>query len=680
MYKVKDIYGILDAKIISGEKNFEKEINDFEYQAKYIRNDNTAFVSISKSTWSKWLGKEAKILDGRLQILNSDKKPALVITDQVILGLDSQIPQLLVEDSIEAMRILGDYFRSEFKNPVIAITGSMGKSSTRMMIVKALKGYKVVENRGNANTRVPVLLNLCKLVKKPDYAVYEMSINSLNNRGNLSLIVKPDITVVTGIGEAHLSTIKSTEEIALFKSRIFEGQSKDGIAVINEETKHSDILQLKAKENLNKVIKYGQSSDENVNISEQKGYLKVEIQVDGENHVIPINIISEGMMLNIYATINVLKHLKVDLIESINHLTDFKPFKKVLEIKEINTSNLQATIIDDTHNASLPAMINAIKTFNKQSEFYTGNKVLVLGKISDLGKSSERQHSKLVSQIEESKANYILCIDNEMRKVVNKVKKKNITWYNNPEQLLIDLKYLVDEDSLILFKSSVTGTMLPQIATRAFHDLYYMNGVKEIDYYKQFPVLKGNVYLDKNNKIISMKQQQSAVSMEGLTPLIYYIYCKNEGVVNKKVKLRKWPTNNAIYFEGRELELNQLIDAMINKPHPSLIYQLAYEVFENENKRRLLIDNFINDHNLSLSSSVNVTGRYRSKERQSFNLNDLEILYMKYKDILFANQNYVILGDRFYHGMIKDEKEGVLIFIMYDSLESLISSILNNIR
>ncbi|REH92617.1 hypothetical protein DOS58_00830 [Staphylococcus felis] len=207
-----------------------------------------------------------------------------------------------------------------------------------------------------------------------------------------------------------------------------------------------------------------------------------------------------------------------------------------------------------------------------------------------------------------------------------------------------------------------------------------MNGVKEIDYYKQFPVLKGNVYLDKNNKIISMKQQQSAVSMEGLTPLIYYIYCKNEGVVNKKVKLRKWPTNNAIYFEGRELELNQLIDAMINKPHPSLIYQLAYEVFENENKRRLLIDNFINDHNLSLSSSVNVTGRYRSKERQSFNLNDLEILYMKYKDILFANQNYVILGDRFYHGMIKDEKEGVLIFIMYDSLESLISSILNNIR
>ena len=111
------------------------------------------------------------------------------------------------------------------------------------------------------------------------------------------------------------------------------------------------------------------------------------------------------------------------------------------------------------HNASLPAMINAIRAFNSQTKFYSGHKIIAIGKISDLGRKSNETHLKLVE--ENSNADYILCKDNELRQVVNKVQNKNITWY---PRLLMDLKYLCNEDSLTLLKSSVTGTDFPEIA------------------------------------------------------------------------------------------------------------------------------------------------------------------------------------------------------------------------
>ncbi|EHV5280052.1 hypothetical protein K0T63_001169 [Staphylococcus pseudintermedius] len=552
MYTVKDIAHILKELVIKTENLNDAVISDFEFQYRLINHVNTAFISISKATWTHWLGKPPKISSGNDQLKQNYLRPSLIITDDFIADLEPSIPQILVEDAIEAMQVLGIYFRSQFHNTVIAVTGSMGKSSTRMMIGESLREYQVLQNRGNANTRVPTLLNLCKLIKNPDFAVFEMSINAINNKGNLSLIVNPHYTIVTGIGEAHLSTIRSTEDIAQFKSRIFAGQSKNGIAIVN-----------------------------------------------------------------------------------------------------------------------------AIEAFNKQSQFYTGNKIIVLGKISDLGSESEKLHLQLVGKLEQSNADYILCMDPEMRKVVNRVKYKSITWYNDSELLLHDLLYLVNEDGLTLLKSSVTGTELPKIATRLFEHLQneYIE-LKEKQYIHHFPIEKTYAYLNQNGKVENNAYVNTPISIEGITPLIYYIYSQKKRMVNRKIFLKKWPTNNEIYFTGKEIELTDLIMAMIKKPHPSLIYQLAYELFSNEMERRKYVSTFIEEHRLSPSSSVNVTGRFRLKERQSFTVADLVKIYKTYSSILFKDTNDVIFGDKYYHGMIKGVRDNILVFAMYESLETLISELL----
>ena len=97
---------------------------------------------------------------------------------------------------------------------------------------------------------------------------------------------------------------------------------------------------------------------------------------------------------------------------------------------------------DDTHNASLPAMINAIKAFNTQTKFFKGNKIIAIGQISDLGKHSKSLHLQLVDVLENSNADYILCMDDALKSVVIGVKSKNITWYSNRHLLEKDLLYL----------------------------------------------------------------------------------------------------------------------------------------------------------------------------------------------------------------------------------------------
>src|SRR5699024_653836 len=164
--------------------------------------------------------------------------------------------------------------RLTFKNKLIAITGSVGKSSTRLMIKQVLKDYNVLENEHNFNTRPAVWLYMCKLCQNPDFAVVEVSLNALNERGNISLDLRPDVAVITPIGEAHLSTISNIQQIADFKSRLLDGLNDEGTAIISNTHSMSNYLINRARENNLNVITYGneQSDIKLKQVKSFKGY------------------------------------------------------------------------------------------------------------------------------------------------------------------------------------------------------------------------------------------------------------------------------------------------------------------------------------------------------------------------------------------------------------------------
>ena len=334
------------------------------------------------------------------------------------------------------------------------------------------------------------------------------------------------------------------------------------MAIINKDTLYADYLIDKAHENASNVLTYSINKDVKAdltvdNIKYNKGSIELSItNQDNKSEIYRLNTISEGMVSNTLASILTLKSLNLPIKQEL--LNDFKPFSKILALKEIHAKTHKLTLLDDTHNASLPAMINAIRAFNSQTRFYTGNKIIAIGKISDLGHKSSETHLQLVDELESCNADYILCKDIELRQVVNKVRNKNIIWYPNKELLINDLKYLCNEYSLTLLKSSVTGTDFPEIA-KSLPNILRRNDV-EFDFDNLFEKLSkvGKSYIRINNdtgQIIEEFNSDMSQTIEGMGPLIYYLKAIDEKLENRKINMKSWPTNSSKTgcVEGREI-------------------------------------------------------------------------------------------------------------------------------
>lgn len=657
---VKTLNNILKGKIIGNYNQENNEINDFEYIYGLVSNSQTAFISIPSHRWADLTGKNSKLKDGNSYINFNKQKPGLIITEEEYD--DKEVPQIIVSNIIDAMKKIALYMRENYKNPLVAITGSNGKSSTRLMLGHLLSDYEIFQNRGNNNTRSAIWLNLCKLVKNPDFALFEISLNALNNRGNMSLVVKPDIAILTNIGEAHLSTLKDTKTVAEFKSRIFEGISENGTIIINDDTLHSDFLYEKALLNTKNIIKYSMKNSydilRNVHSYASKGQQTVNVEIKEEKYSYNINMLGKGMVENSIASMLVLKVLNINLNSVLDKFNDFKSLPKVMEIKTIvNKHNQNITVIDDTHNASLPSYINAVESFNQQSRFYKGNKVLILGKISDMGDETLDIHNRIVPLIEKSDADYILCIDDPMRAVTVQVKNKSITWYKDRDLMLKDFMFFLNDDSLILFKSSVTDSDLPVIAAK----FPYKYKISEYKYDEKVFKTIGNhgksyLVVDNNQKrIVSSENLKNTGTIEGLNLLIYYIryhelLIKNEIILSKKIRFSEWPTNDEKYNRSTIMSIEKLLDEIQEVKHPTLTYEFSKLLFKTPLERIKYISRFIENNNLNPSVSVNRTGRFRIKERQSFTVEELALISENYRELL-GDRSY-IFGDKFYHGIV----------------------------
>ncbi|PTK61756.1 glutamate ligase, partial [Staphylococcus haemolyticus] len=133
----------------------------------------------------------------------------------------------------------------------------------------------------------------------------------------------------------------------------------------------------------------------------------------------------------------------------------------------------------------------------------------------------------------------------------------------------------------------------------------------------------GKSYIKIDNKtgeIVEEYNSGLSQTIEGMGPLIYYLKSIDEKLENRIINLKSWPTNNAKkgYFEGLEINTYTLLENMTESPYPSEIYELANELFENHADRKQYINNLIKELKLSTSIATNLTGRFRSKDRQSY--------------------------------------------------------------
>ena len=159
---------------------------------------------------------------------------------------DTAIPQIVVEDTLDAFGKISELWRDRFSLPIIGVTGSNGKTTLKNMIASILRAAcdnnedEVLATEGNLNNNIGVPMMLCRLSEKHRYAVIEMGMNHFGEIAYLTQLVKPVVAVINNAAEAHLEGLKDVAGVARAKGEIFLGLASEGHAVLNRDDTHFD--------------------------------------------------------------------------------------------------------------------------------------------------------------------------------------------------------------------------------------------------------------------------------------------------------------------------------------------------------------------------------------------------------------------------------------------------------
>ena len=337
------------------------------------------------------------------------------------------------------MQKLAEYKRSMCNIPVVAITGSVGKTSTKDMIASVLsQKYKVLKTQGNYNNEIGMPLTLLSL-KDEEVMVLEMGMNSFGEISLLSRIAKPDVAVITNIGTAHIGLLGSRENILKAKLEILEGLNKNGTVVVNYDNDLLNEWYEKEKNNYN-IITYGTQQGSKVlgqNAVFHKNGSTCEAVIDSKTYNVHIPVGGEHFVSNSLCALSVAKIFEIPVEEAIKGIENFELTKKRMEIKQAKCG---AMIINDCYNANYDSMKAALDYIGKLPNL---RKIAVLGDMLELGEYSKELHEEVGKIVAENKVDMLICVGKESINIAKEAEKggvKNIVHCNTNKEAISILK------------------------------------------------------------------------------------------------------------------------------------------------------------------------------------------------------------------------------------------------
>ena len=351
--------------------------------------------------------------------------------------------QFLNSNPIGLISEIATIWRDRFNIPVIGITGSNGKTSTKELLKHILSAkFDLHATEENFNTSISLPLTLLQITKYHGASIIEMGANQPGDIQKLCNITKPTHGLITNIAPAHLEGFKNIETIASTKGALFKSL-KDGISFVNEADKRVSSISFEGKK-----ITYGVSSncDYPTDIhNENDGTLSLTINT----HELKIKSSNLSFAKNIIACCAVARELQVEWDAIEDRIHTFTPPKGRCEVK----NNGSYIIIDDSYNANLESTLAALDYLNAFSG--RGNKIFILGDMLELGTSSENQHREIAKKCNDININAIMTYGTET-KITNKYVKESIykKHFDNQSQLCEELKEIANKNDKILIKGS----------------------------------------------------------------------------------------------------------------------------------------------------------------------------------------------------------------------------------
>ena len=355
-----------------------------------------------------------------------------------------------VADTRLALKALAGWYRNQFDIPVVQITGSVGKTTTKDMVAATLSvRYKVLKTPENFNNDIGTPLTLLTLDKSHQAAVIETGMNHFGEIRYLGEMVRPDIAVISNIGDAHIEYLGSREGILQAKCEIFENLKQGGTAVLDGDDALLSTLNLPFE-----TLRCGKSEGCDVRVTEiiDNGVSGLVCRVETRRDAYVLEIPAPGAHMIYSASIAVAIGEKLGLSreEIVRGVASYAPTGSRMRPVHLAEGR---TGLDDCYNANTQSVSAALEILAKTG---SGRKIAVLGDMGELGELTERAHFNIGSLAAMLGVDMVFAIGQKAQKIADGVSASGgeVLYFPVKEAAMAELEHAFTPDATVLVKAS----------------------------------------------------------------------------------------------------------------------------------------------------------------------------------------------------------------------------------
>jgi UDP-N-acetylmuramoyl-tripeptide--D-alanyl-D-alanine ligase len=342
-----------------------------------------------------------------------------VVSNAKRAAFPANAPLLIVDDVLEALRDLARAARARLSGKVVAVTGSVGKTSTKeaLRLVFSREG-ETHASAASYNNHWGVPLSLARCPADARFAVFELGMNHAGEITPLSQLVRPDLAIITTVAPVHLEYFASLEAIADAKAEIFDGLVDGGVAILNRDIPQFERLAGRALEAGARIVSFGENANADARLFKcmlQPDTSTVQARILGDDVTYKLGAPGKHLVINSLAVLAAAKLAGEDLAIAALALSDFRPASGRGSRITLDLPGGQALLIDESYNANPVSMAAAIALLGQAEPGPRGRRIAVLGDMLELGEKSAELHAGLAKPVVEHAVDLVFCSGPAMR-------------------------------------------------------------------------------------------------------------------------------------------------------------------------------------------------------------------------------------------------------------------------
>lgn len=359
-------------------------------------------------------------------------------------NLDGNAGLIVVDNVLETLQLLANYHRNQLNIPIVAITGTNGKTTTKELIASVLqKKYKVLYTHGNFNNHIGVPLTLLELDEDHEIGIVEMGANHIGEIADLCKIADPDYGIITNIGKAHIEGFGSFENVKKTKKELYDYiKAKNGKIFYNTE---NEILSEIVKDMKLENVGFNCSTDLKAKALETDKYLNIGGKYNHNTFEIKTNLIGNYNLENVLAALCIGNFFNVNFTVAIKAIEEYVPSNNRSQFVKTDYNNL----ILDAYNANPTSVNAALLNF---ISLKLNNKVVILGDMLELGDEAIKEHKAIIKLLKGEKIERVILVGDIYKSLAKD--EDNIQCFKLVDELIDWLSMNKIKTSNILIKGS----------------------------------------------------------------------------------------------------------------------------------------------------------------------------------------------------------------------------------